>query len=356
MPHPDRLQPAASPNAAAGSIKTDLIAAPAPHLATPVEVRSDAAGATRAEATVVHLAESALRYAADLANAEAKPSLQVNALPRPARPTPEQLRSLPVAVVRQHLDRLLMGKRSPQGLDALQELGVLDVWLPEVAALVGFGDFQWRHKDVWKHSKQVVWQSVPRLAVRWAALLHDIGKVKTRTIAADGQVHFLGHAEVGAAMFRKRIAPRLGFEDALMQRVDYLIYQHLRGSQYDGSWTDNAVRRFYREMGEGLVDLLCLSRADITTKRVDKRRRALRHISELGARVRALQVQDSQTAPLPKGIGNLLATAFNIPPSKKLGDLRRYLEEAINAGRIEPQQSAEHYVEWLRAHLHEFNL
>src|SRR5690606_2184632 len=87
------------------------------------------------------------------------------------------------------------------GLDALLESGALTALLPAVEKMVGFGDGEWRHKDVWKHTKQVVRQAAPRLEVRWAALLHDIGKVKTRSITPDGQVHFFGHAEVGARMF-----------------------------------------------------------------------------------------------------------------------------------------------------------
>lgn len=160
-----------------------------------------------------------------------------------------------------------MGKNTEEGLDALHLTGALDVWMPEVAGLVGFGDGEWRHKDVWKHTKQVVWQSVPRIAVRWGALLHDIGKPKTRRIEPNGDVHFHGHSEVGAAMFRKRVGERLGFDRELFDRIHYLILHHLRASQYDPDWTDAAVRRFAKDMGEGLTDLLDLSRADITDRK-----------------------------------------------------------------------------------------
>ncbi|MGB0680768.1 MAG: HDIG domain-containing metalloprotein, partial [Polyangiales bacterium] len=221
----------------------------------------------------------------------------------PIRPKPAEWRTLPLTVLRPALDEILLSRHSREGLDALQQSGALDVWLPEIAATVGFGEADWRHKDVWQHTKQVVWQSVPRLALRWGALLHDIGKTKTRRVDARGEVTFHGHAEVGAAMFRRRIAARLGFSGALKERIHFLIYHHLRGSQYDGSWTDSAVRRFYRDMGDGLDDLLLLSRADITTKRRDKRRRALRWISELDRRVAQLKQADSRVAPLPKGMG-----------------------------------------------------
>ena len=110
---------------------------------------------------------------------------------------------LDVKAVRARLDRVVMGEDPERGLDELLEAGPSRRIFPEVHAMVGFGDGEWRHKDVWKHTKQVVRQSVPRLEVRWAALFHDIGKVKTRSITPDGKVHFLGHAEVGTRMFEK---------------------------------------------------------------------------------------------------------------------------------------------------------
>jgi poly(A) polymerase len=274
----------------------------------------------------------------------------------PARPAEEQLRSFPVPELRRILDELVLGQHIQHGLDALLQMGVLEVWLPELQALVGFGDGEWRHKDLWKHSKQVVWQSEPRLAVRWGALLHDIGKVKTRRVAAEGQVRFLGHSEVGAAMFRKRIAPRLAFTGELYQRVHYLILHHLRASQYDPGWTDSAVRRFTREMGEGLEDLLALSRADITTKRPERRKQGLNLIAELGDRIVKLQIEDARVPPLPKGLGNLIMERFGIPPSRRVGDIRRLLERRVEEGKLEAGREAEYYVEWLQANRQEAGL
>lgn len=274
----------------------------------------------------------------------------------PDRPTAAELRAIPVETVRAHLDRLLVGRHPEPGLDALHVMGVLDVWLPEVAGLVGFGDGEWRHKDVWKHTKQVVRQAVPRLAVRWGALLHDIAKPRTRTIEPNGEVHFFGHAELGASMFRKRVAKRLAFEGPLYERIHFLILYHLRASQYDGSWTDSAVRRFAREMGEGLDDLFALSRADITTKRPHRRKRGLRQISDLAARVRAVQERDAHVPPLPKGLGHAIMEAFGVPPSKRLGEIRDELEARCDRGKLEPGRDAEYYVAYLREHADDFQL
>jgi poly(A) polymerase len=264
------------------------------------------------------------------------------------RASPADFRALSVAEVRAELDRLLLGRATEDGLEALRLTGALDVWLPEVAAMVGFGDGEWRHKDVWKHTKQVVWQSVPRLSVRWGALLHDIGKPKTRKIEPSGEVHFFGHSEVGASMFRKRVGKRLGLDGELGERVHFLILHHLRASQYDGSWTDSAVRRFAREMGEGLIDLLDLSRADITTKRPERRKRGLRQISELAARIREVQAADARVAPLPKGVGNAIMAAFGLPPSKRIGELKAALEACVEAGEIAGGLDSEAYVDFVK--------
>lgn len=306
---------------------------------------------------------TALQWARELACSEQRGGLVVSlgtpARPRseePARPRSEEWALLPIATVRDELDVLLLGKRPDLGLDALLDLGFLDAWLPEVSAMVGFGDGEFRHKDVWKHTKQVVWQSVPRLNVRWGALLHDIGKLKTRSVGENGEVHFFGHSEVGASMFKKRVARRLGFEGELYERVHYLILHHLRASQYDGSWTDSAVRRFAREMGPGLKDLLDLSRADITTKRPEKKKRGLRQISELGKRIKALAELDAKVAPLPKGLGTAITEAFGVPPSKRLGELRSELERRCSEGALEAGRDIAFYIAYMTAHREELAL
>lgn len=251
--------------------------------------------------------------------------------------------------VRASLERVLMGRNPEAGLDALLELGALDLLLPEVKALVGFGDGEWRHKDVWKHTKQVVRQAVPRTEVRWAALLHDIGKVKTRRIEPNGEVHFFGHAEVGASMFdrmQRRVALFKG-QERLSSQVRFLILHHLRASQYDGTWTDSAVRRFAKEMGGGLCDLLDLSRADITTKRPERKKKGLDAISELARRVREIQEMDAKIPPLPKGVGTAISERFGIAPSPRLGELMKVLKAAVEEGRLDAQREAGYYLDWL---------
>ncbi len=303
-----------------------------------------------ARETTPDRAIEALTWAADVA---ADPALLEH---KPERPTPAEWRAVPQLVFREHVDRLLTSKHPEPGLDAVESVGCLDVWLPEVAAMVGFGDNEWRHKDVWKHTKQVVKQSVPRVEVRWGALLHDIGKPKTRRIDDRGTVSFHGHAEVGAAMFRKRVADRIGFEGAERERVHFLILHHLRAAQYEDDWTDAAVRRFYNQMSDGLRDLLDLSRADITTKRPEKRQRGVRQISLLAKRIRDLQDEDNKVAPLPKGLGTVIMREFGVPPSKRLGKLIKQLTAAVEAGEVEAEKPTEYYIEYLAGHRDKYGL
>ena len=262
---------------------------------------------------------------------------------------PDDFAGLDAEYVRDRLDRIIMASNADAGLDSLLATGVLDALLPEVKNMVGFGDGEWRHKDVWKHTKQVVSQSVVRLEIRWAALFHDIGKVRTRSISPTGEVHFFGHAEVGARMFdklerRQRLFTR---DTPLQSTIRFLVLHHLRASQYDGNWTDSAVRRFAREIGPHLDDLLCLSKADITTKRPEKKRRGIAMINELGSRISELATLDARVPPLPKGVGNALMAELGLPPSRKIGDIKRALEAAIEAGEVLDGQESAYYVSFV---------
>lgn len=228
-------------------------------------------------------------------------------------------------------------------LDVLEASGILAVFLPEVTELVGFGDGEWRHKDVWKHTKQVVLQSERTPILRWAALLHDIGKPRTRKISPSGEVHFLGHSEVGASMF-DRMCHRVPFDAAMKERIRFLILHHLRANQYDPGWTDSAVRRFAREMGTCLPELLALSRADITTKRPERKARGLKAISDLGERVALLAAEDAKLPPLPKGLGEALMAHLGIAAGPRIGQLKKKLERLVEDGELEARREAEYYI------------
>ncbi len=266
------------------------------------------------------------------------------------------VRSLPTAEVRALLDDIMLSKRADRGLLALRETGLLDVVLPEVTALVGFGEGDSRHKDVWLHTLQVVIQAVPRIAVRYAALFHDIGKPRTRSIDSDGTVHFLHHAEVGARMFEKLARRERLFDKDMREKIRFLVYHHQRAHQYDDSWTDSATRRFAKEIGEELDDLMALSRADMTTKRKEKRRRFLSQLKVLTDRIERIQAEDNKPKALPKGLGAALIAEFKLPPSKLVGDIRKQLEDAVESGELPLQADFQIYLDFVRDNPVRFNL
>jgi len=266
-----------------------------------------------------------------------------------ARGEAASIRTQDPARVRAEVEGLLMAANPDIGLQWLHDAGLLAVLLPELEATVGFAqEAGRRHKDVWAHTKQVVKQAAERPAVRWAALLHDIGKVPTRTFTAQGKVHFHRHAEVGARMFDE-VGRRFAMERPFFRQVRFLILHHLRANQYDRSWTDSAVRRFHREMEEHLLDLVALSRADITSRRAERHRQVRENLDDLSARMKALREEDQRMPPLPSGIGDAIMSSLALGPGPRVGQLKRRLEEAIERGELEPRREMEYYTAWLQA-------
>jgi poly(A) polymerase len=247
------------------------------------------------------------------------------------------------------MEHVLLGRDVDAALEWMYETRIIALLFPELEATVDLVQEEGRqHKDVWAHTKQVVRQTVGRPLVRWAALLHDVGKVPTRTFT-EGGVHFHGHAEVGARMF-DRIHARFAFARDERQTIRFLVKHHLRTNQYSEQWTDSAVRRFHREMFAHMRDLLDLSRADITSKRPGRRKQLLEQISALADRVEQLALADAKLPPLPTGVGNAIMAAFEIPPSRLIGDLKRALEAAIETGDLEARREDAYYVAHIARH------
>ena len=249
-----------------------------------------------------------------------------------------QIEALDGRLTYERLTAIFCGRRPDLALQWLLDVGLLAHLLPELVATAALADEgQGRHKDVWEHTKIVVRQAVARPALRWAAVLHDIGKVTTRHFVSSSKVTFIGHAEAGATMFREGPARRMAFPAEIAERVERLIFHHLRPAQYDASWSDAAVRRFVRDMGPDLVDVLDLSRADVTSQRPGQRRQCLRRISELGRRVRRIKAElkaDRERPALPSGLGDALMAEFSLSPGRAIGELKRRLALRVESGDL----------------------
>src|SRR5439155_3283589 len=150
------------------------------------------------------------------------------------------------------LNRILLAERAAEGIRQLCDLGLMAHLLPELLAMRGMHEDVYRHKDVFEHTLKVVEGVPPDETLRWAALLHDIAKPRTRSIE-NGEVHFHRHELVGQKMARA-ILTRLKYPRRLIDDVGRLVELHLRPNSYEPDWTDGAVRRLMREAGASLDD------------------------------------------------------------------------------------------------------
>ncbi len=230
------------------------------------------------------------------------------------------------------LNRLLVGTAPSNGMQLIRDTGVLQFTIPELMD-IAHDEIQGRHKDIWDHTMQVLDKTPPRLAVRWAALLHDAGKPRTRSMDSDGEVHFFGHERVGADMARRTLR-RLTQERNLTKRVSRLVDLHLRPAGYDDSWTDSAVRRLMVEVGDELDDLLDLAAADVTSAREHRQRDASRRNQGLRAqiaRVREEAELDQLQSPID---GNDLMAAFDRKPGRWIATVKDQLREMVIDGEL----------------------
>jgi poly(A) polymerase len=236
--------------------------------------------------------------------------------------------------VRDELDKILTGPAPGAGIALMCDLGLAEHSLPELLSLRGMRQEAGRHKDVFGHTLQVLDRTPPRLPLRWAALLHDIAKPRTLSVAANGEVHFFGHDQLGARMAR-RILRDLHQPQELVEHAGRLVAFHLRANAYDASWTDGAVRRFVREVGDDLLeDLLSLSRADVTSGRIERRTAIARSVAELERRILDLRAQEDiakLSSPLD---GNDLMRLFGRPPGPWIRPIKERLLELVLDGTL----------------------
>jgi poly(A) polymerase len=195
-----------------------------------------------------------------------------------------------------------------------------------------------RHKDVYEHSLTVLDQAIalerripgvegPDFVVRFAALMHDVGKPRTRRFTDDGQVTFHHHDVVGAKMTAKRMKA-LRFSSDETKAVSELVALHLRFHGYgDGEWSDSAVRRYVRDAGEHLERLHVLTRADCTTRNQRKAARLRRAYDQLEHRIAVLAEQEQLEAVRPDLDGNQIMALLGLPPGREVGEAYRYLLE-----------------------------
>ena len=276
--------------------------------------------------------------------------------------------------VAEEMNKILLSPSPGTGVRALVDLGLMAHIIPEMLEMRGMLQEGWHHKDVYEHMlltldnarhyREALLAEEDRLALMWAALLHDIGKPRTRGIIYECRrcgytwggeaphrshepllcprcngaeveriVHFRWHEQVGAELARQ-ILSRLRQESKFTERVGKLVLLHTRANSYTPDWTDAAVRRFIREAGDELDLLFALSRADITSQRPARVEAALARVNELEARCRDLTARENVKALTSPLNGHELMEMFGRPPGPWIREVKDYLLMQVIEGNL----------------------
>jgi poly(A) polymerase len=268
----------------------------------------------------------------------------------------DRLRIVSTERITGELTKLMLTPDPALGIDLLVQTGVADHILPEVSQLRMEADEHHRHKDVYQHSLTVLRQAIelePKyglegdLIVRLAALLHDIGKPRTRSLLPDGRVAFHHHEMEGAKMTRRRLAA-LRFPNDVIRDVSALVELHLRFHGYgEGEWTDSAVRRYVRDAGPLLTRLHVLTRADCTTRNQAKAKRLARAYDSLEQRIAELSAEEELGKIRPELNGNEIIEILGLTPGPLVGRARDFmLELRIARGPIGREQATQELLRW----------
>jgi poly(A) polymerase len=237
--------------------------------------------------------------------------------------------------VRDELVKLVQAPYPRRGLELLVDTGLADRCLPELPALRLEIDEHHRHKDVYEHTLTVLEQAIaledvetgPDFVLRFAALLHDIGKPRTRRNEPGGRVSFHHHEVVGAALTKARMKA-LRFDRTTTEDVARLVELHLRFHGFGtGEWTDSAVRRYVRDAGDLLDRLHKLTRADCTTRNKRKAAALARSYDEFEARIVKLATEEELASIRPALDGNQIMADLGLQPGPQVGAAYRYLLE-----------------------------
>jgi poly(A) polymerase len=264
--------------------------------------------------------------------------------------------------VRDELVKLINGAHPRVGIDLLVDTGLAEFVLPEVSALRLEADEHHRHKDVYQHSLQVLEQAAaletgpdgavpgPDFVLRFAALMHDVGKPATRRFEPGGAVSFRHHDVVGAKLTAKRMKA-LRFDNESIKAVARLVELHMRFYGYgDAGWTDSAVRRYVTDAGPLLERLHRLTRSDVTTRNQRKADRLSFAYDDLEHRISALLEQESLAAVRPDLDGAQIMALLGLKPGPVVGRAYKFLlEERMEHGPLSPEEAEKKLLAWWEA-------
>jgi poly(A) polymerase len=260
--------------------------------------------------------------------------------------------------IRDEFIKTLMSPNPRLGLTLLVETGLADKFLPEIPKLKLEIDEHHHHKDVYEHTLTVLEQAIaledrlagPNLTLRLAALMHDIGKPKTKELIPGGGVSFHHHEVVGSRMTKERLRT-LRFDNHVVKDVAQLVFLHLRFHGYgSGEWTDSAVRRYVRDAEDLLIHLHLLTRADCTTRNKKKADLLARTYDQLEDRIVALMAQEELNKIRPDLDGVEIMKILDIKPSPVVGQAYNHLLELrLEHGPLGVEKATAELLTWWRA-------
>ena len=248
--------------------------------------------------------------------------------------------------IRDELAKLMVLDDPSAGLWFLVDTGLAELFVPELPAMRLEQDPIHRHKDVLAHTIAVVSNTQPELIVRMAALLHDIGKPKTRSIGPRG-VSFHHHEVVGARMARDRLRA-LRFPNEQIDDIATLVHLHLRFHGYhDEVWSDAAVRRYVRDAGPLLERLNELTRCDCTTRNERKAQMLAERMDALEARIAELRQREELESIRPDIDGRTVMAHLGIGPGPAVGEaLAMLLEARLEGGPLGEEEALRRLDAW----------
>ncbi|MFC7448423.1 CCA tRNA nucleotidyltransferase [Rhodococcus daqingensis] len=255
--------------------------------------------------------------------------------------------------VRAELDKLILGEYPIDGINVMCETGLAARVIPEIPKMKLEIDEHHQHKDVYQHSLTVLQQAIdledgdPDLVLRWAALLHDIGKPDTKRNEPAGGVSFHHHEVVGAKMVRKRMRA-LKYSKQMIDDVGQLVFLHLRFHGYgEGQWTDSAVRRYVTDAGDLLPRLHKLVRADCTTRNKRRAAKLQATYDDLEQRIVRIAEQEDLGRVRPDLDGNAIMALLGIPAGPQVGKAWTFLKELrLDRGPLSPEEAEAELLAW----------
>jgi poly(A) polymerase len=259
----------------------------------------------------------------------------------------DRLRIVSAERIRDELSKLLLGEHVDTGLALVVDTGLAEEFFPELPALRLEQDPVHRHKDVLRHTLAVVKRCHPDLVLRLAALLHDVGKPRTRQVTDQG-VQFHHHEVVGARMAEERLRA-LRYPEKVVRDVKTLVEMHLRFHTYRLGWSDRAVRAYVRDAGDLLDQLNLLTRADCTTQNPQKAKILSALQDELEQRIAELAEEENLRAIRPPLDGNQVMEHLGLGPGPMVGEALAYLLEVrMDRGPIPEDEAYRLLDEWFR--------